>query len=305
MATVSIIVPVYNGERYLKQCLNSLLKQSLDDIEIICVDNCSNDASFDIAKDYALNDRRVIAVQQERNRGQGNSVNRGWDMATGEYIAECDADDYVAPNMYETLYNRAQGADVAWGGWYDLECGEMRRRGVGGSNEPFNPMTDLDRKTRFGFLQYQPHILSAIYKREFMNDNGLRYRDDTTYEDLSLSFRIRTTAKSYMLVPKNLYVYRRDNPNSGTATIQDSMSIFEQYDNMFQWNELHGLGLDKELKTMRFYSSLWASTRVPNQEDDFWKEAGRIFKTDSIDNEFFFTERDYRYYCDRRDKQWT
>lgn len=305
MAKVSIVVPVYNGESYLRECLDSLLGQTLEDIEIICVDNCSTDNSVDIITRYAKRDRRVSLIKQDVNRGQGNSVNRGWDVATGEYIAECDADDYASPDMYETLYNRSQGADVVWGGWYDLEQGNLTKRGIGGSYSPFNPMVALDTKKRFTFLQYQPHILSAIYKREFMNENGLRYRNDTVYEDLSLSFRIRTIAKTYMLIPEPLYFYRRDNPNSGTATIQDSMSVLEQYEEIFRWNDKHRLGLDKEIKTMRFYSCLWGATRVPHQEKEFWKEASQHFKQDNIDGEFFYREGDYNFYCKMRDKEWT
>lgn len=97
---VSIVIPIYNVERYLRQCLDSVVNQTLKDIEIICVDDGSTDSSPDIIKEYVDKDPRVKVITKP-NSGYGNSMNRGFDMAEGEYIGIVESDDYADPDMFE------------------------------------------------------------------------------------------------------------------------------------------------------------------------------------------------------------
>ena len=106
MAKVSIIVPVYNVEKYLRQCVDSLRLQTLHDIEIILVDDGSLDNCPIICDDYAELDKRIKVIHK-KNGGLGMACNSGMEIATGEYIAFCDSDDYVDMDMYETLYETA------------------------------------------------------------------------------------------------------------------------------------------------------------------------------------------------------
>ena len=103
MAKISVIVPVYNAEKYLRQCLDSIVSQTLRDIEIICVNDGSTDASLSILEEYAAKDSRIVVISKP-NAGYGHSMNMGLDKATGEYMGIVDADDYILPTMYETLY---------------------------------------------------------------------------------------------------------------------------------------------------------------------------------------------------------
>ena len=104
---VSIIVPVYNVEKYLKRCVRSLKKQTLEDIEIILVDDSSTDASLEICKEMAAEDSRIKVIHK-LNEGAGFARNAALDVATGEYIGFVDSDDFVEPDMYETLYQKAE-----------------------------------------------------------------------------------------------------------------------------------------------------------------------------------------------------
>ena len=105
---VSIIIPVYNVERYLPKCLDSVINQTLRDIEIICIDDCSTDGSYEILQEYASKDDRIIVLKQETNQGQGVARNRGIDIAKGEYIGFVDPDDWIELDMYEKMYNQAK-----------------------------------------------------------------------------------------------------------------------------------------------------------------------------------------------------
>ena len=105
---VSVIVPVYNSEIYLRDCLESLLNQTLTELEIILVDDASTDKSFEIIVEYKNKYPKIKIFKSEQNKGQGASRNIGMSLATGEYIGFLDSDDYVAPTMYENLYNSAK-----------------------------------------------------------------------------------------------------------------------------------------------------------------------------------------------------
>ena len=107
MPKVSIIVPVYNVENYIAECLNSLINQTLKDIEIICVDDCGQDNSMKIVEDFAKKDKRIKIVAHKENQGLGEARNTGIKNATSEYIGFLDSDDFVDLDYYKTLYNTA------------------------------------------------------------------------------------------------------------------------------------------------------------------------------------------------------
>ena len=95
MSKISVIVPIYNNEQYLKTCLDSLVNQSLNDIEIILIDDCSTDNSYKIAQEYNDNYSNIKLYKNNQNYGQGKTRNIGLDIATGEYIGFIDSDDYI------------------------------------------------------------------------------------------------------------------------------------------------------------------------------------------------------------------
>ena len=112
MVKVSVIIPVYNVEDYLKECLDSVLSQTLKDIEVICVDDCSTDDSLKILQEYANKDDRIKIIKNEKNSGQGFSRNEGIKKATGEYIGFVDSDDWVDKKGLELLVDYLSKNDI-------------------------------------------------------------------------------------------------------------------------------------------------------------------------------------------------
>src|SRR5574344_2160891 len=106
MPKVSVIIPIYNVEKYLRQCLDSVVNQTLKDIEIICINDGSTDSTLSIIKEYATNDNRIKIIDK-KNSGYGDSMNQGLDMATGDYIGIVESDDFAELNMFDKLYNKA------------------------------------------------------------------------------------------------------------------------------------------------------------------------------------------------------
>jgi len=113
---ISVIIPVFNAESYLKRCLDSVLNQTLQEIEVICIDDCSTDGSFEILQNFAKMDTRLIILRNAKNIGQGLTRNKGIDLSRGEYIAFVDCDDWIETDMYQTLYEKSNHEK------YDLIC---------------------------------------------------------------------------------------------------------------------------------------------------------------------------------------
>ena len=105
---ISVVIPVYNVEPFIKQCLDSLINQTLKEIEIILVDDCSTDSSGEICDEYAAKDNRVVVIHNKKNIRQGLSRNKGIEIAKGEYIGFVDPDDWVDLDFFEKLYNTAK-----------------------------------------------------------------------------------------------------------------------------------------------------------------------------------------------------
>ncbi|GHT39998.1 hypothetical protein AGMMS49921_00540 [Endomicrobiia bacterium] len=116
MPTISDIIPIYNVESYIQQCLESVLAQTFQDIEILCVNDCGTDNSMQIVKKYAQKDSRIHIVHLEINKGLGAARNTGLKMAGGKYIACIDSDDYVEPDMFKLSCNKLDetGFDSVW-----------------------------------------------------------------------------------------------------------------------------------------------------------------------------------------------
>ena len=127
---VSIVIPVCNVEVYLRECLDSAIKQTLKDIEIICVNDGSTDNSLTILKDFARKDNRIKIISKD-NAGYGHTMNIGMDMAQGEYIAILESDDFVDLHMYEDLYKLATEKKLNWiksdFNRFAVESGEIKK----------------------------------------------------------------------------------------------------------------------------------------------------------------------------------
>lgn len=302
MPKVTVIVPVYNCERYIAQALFGLVRQDLDDIEIIILDNHSTDASWEIISDYAKKYPQIVAIRHEQNIGQGRNVNAGLEMASGEYIAEHDSDDFAYPEMYRKLYEAAKetNAEVVKCGFFNL----YGKKAIAARQEPlwFDSGTfatmDLPERERFSVLAHQCHLQSGIVSREFLTRHNLRYRPDGVFEDTSLSFKIRTLAQRYTYIPDCLYFYRKDNPGSGSATIKSTYGICEQYDEITRFAEENHIDLHDEIETLRFYSYLWGMSRLCTEEErlEFAKRAGSDFRKGNAPRKFFLSDDDYSRY---------
>lgn len=228
---VSIIVPIYNVEKYLDRCMDSLLNQTLKDIEIIMVDDGSPDNCPQMCDEYAKKDNRVKVVHK-KNAGLGFARNSGLDVAKGEYIAFVDSDDYVGLNMYKTLYDRAEAdkCDAVFCGFRT----ELKQNKWVYSDE-----VDADKLWRGKDVQlfmldmiasgagvkaerlYQMSVWHSIYKRSIIEDNHLRFVSEREVASEDIPFQVDYLSKANTVAYiKEMYYSYCLNGTSLTATLK-------------------------------------------------------------------------------------
>ncbi|MBP5615442.1 MAG: glycosyltransferase, partial [Alphaproteobacteria bacterium] len=216
MIKVSVIVPVYNTEKYLPKCLDSLIAQTLKDIEIICINDASTDGSLKILQEYALRDNRIKIIDFKQNKGAGAARNTGIDTATGEYIGFVDSDDFVDLDFYEKLYNKAveQNADAVKGNIYDVDA-------ISGKTE-LTDFYDMNDKIRENAAYFYYGFTSAIYKRDFINAHQIRFPEGIKYfEDPYFSIKACLNYKTLACVDDAKYYYLQ----YGQASVSNHMTM--------------------------------------------------------------------------------
>jgi glycosyltransferase involved in cell wall biosynthesis len=242
MPKVSIIMPMYNQENYIRECLESVINQTLKDIEIIVVNDGSKDKSLEIVQEYAKKDPRIIIIDKP-NTGYGDSMNVGINRATGEYIGIVETDDFVALDMYETLYNVAKDKDVEVikADFYrftgDVEDKEFAYGELSKDKNYYNKITSAyEDKTIFYLTMMN---WSGIYKRSFLNAHNIRHNTTpgASYQDNGFWFQIFSLAKTIYFLDKPLYRVRRDNPNSSINSKSKVYCICEEYQYIYKFLE--------------------------------------------------------------------
>ena len=217
MPKVSVIVPVYNTELFLRKCLDTILSQTLDDIEIIIVEDCSTDNSYKICCEYARKyPTKITLIRQAKNSGVAAARNIGINTATGKYIAFVDSDDYLGKNMLEEMYNACErnSAKVARVNRKLMYNGidlSMLSRSIKYQKEELV----VPGETNY-LIDETPACTNKIFLREFIEDDY--FPTDIKREDYPYTIPILTRAKEVVIVPNATYYY---NLNTGGTTVAD------------------------------------------------------------------------------------
>lgn len=216
MPKISVIIPIYNVEQYLDQCIQSVINQTLTDIEIICVDNCSTDNSYKIAQQYANKDTRIKLLRTEKNSGVSVARNTGMNVASADYIMFCDSDDWYEPTMCQEMLSLIvkNNADL----------------GICSVNVIYETDTNLknnDKKLQLPDKTFNPHspLIDCIHdgmpfkimKRKIIEQNDIKFPPGLAYEDIYFSRIYNLFIKKIATTSKKLYNYRR---HTGSITNQ-------------------------------------------------------------------------------------
>ena len=205
MTLVSVIVPVYNVEKYLRRCLDSIINQTLKDIEIICVNDGSKDSSLDILKEYSQKDSRVKIIDQE-NAGLSAARNSGMEIASGEYIGYVDSDDWVDLNFFEKLYNAAKkhDADIAVADFVRQHSKKKKIR----LNITEEKVYETPEEKYLVCKTYREGcVWNKIYRNDFLKSINLKFVPGMYYEDRDFTARSLYFSKKLVTVPGTYYDY--------------------------------------------------------------------------------------------------
>lgn len=223
---ISVVIPVFNVERYLKQCLDSVAAQTLELIEVICVNDGSTDSSASILHEYAEIDPRFVIIDKI-NEGYGKAVNTGLEYATGEYIAIIEPDDFIDKSMLYDLYDAAhlgdgQMADMvksSYWNFYDIEAtGEKYIDYPNLALRMPKEKMVFSIESSWEVLYHHPSIWSAIYRRDFLLSKRIRMIEPrgAGWSDNPFFFETICQATSIVWVPYAYYYYRQTNPDSSS-----------------------------------------------------------------------------------------
>ena len=292
---VSIIIPCYNVERYVRECMQSVVNQTLRDIEIICINDGSTDSTGAILREFAKQDKRINLIEQQ-NGGYGVAVNNGIAKAKGEYIGIVESDDFINPTMYEKLYTKAKqtNAELVKCNFfvYDShskiknEIYKIKKQNLDiAPNEIFNP---LDFPQIFYF---HASIWAGIYKADFIKQIKLLETAGAAYQDFPFAMEVLSRVQKMAVVKEALYHYRTEfgQGNSMQTTPQKLMRH-----------------IDATLQAMKALSKNYLLGRI---KEEFFYNASlcncNFFKKQNAKNRAIYAKRMYEVFALYENPQFT
>lgn len=267
---VTVVVPVYNTEKYLHHCLDALSAQTLGDIRVVCVDDGSTDTSGAILDEFANNDSRFEVIHKP-NSGYGASMNRGFAAATTKYVGIVEPDDFPAADMLEKLVTLAEStdADVVKSNYYSHICGQDQAEDELvknlDENLPYGTAFAPDEHHRL--LRASASVWSCLYRRQYLVDNNIHFLETpgASFQDTSFNLTALMAAKRVALTAEGFLHYRTDNAASSVKSGAKIFYICDEYERV--WNYLAarpGLYAEfgKDIAAIQFKGYCWNQWRL-------------------------------------------
>lgn len=295
---VSVVVPVYKVEKYIHKCIKSVFDQTYGNLEIILVDDGSPDTCPIICDEYAKKDERVKVIHKE-NGGLSDARNAGIDIATGDFIAFIDSDDYVAPNMIQTLLELAidKQADIAACNYCRVfPDGKVINRETGVS------LTEMSNIEALEDIFLSPSYCEVmtwnkLYSRSLFNQNMIRFPKGKIHEDNFTTYKLFYDAKKIVYTDTVLYYYvQRDDSIMGTQFNIQRLNLLEAVEQTKGFVETHHLPLDRQVENyeiMMYFNVLNSMVYCDERDTILWKRLRKellAFMKPSLHNPFVSTK---------------
>ena len=263
---ISVLVPCYNVEKYVSECIDSILAQDLKDFEVVFLNDGSTDSTPKILHEYESKDSRVRVIDKP-NSGYGASMNRGLDEAHGEYIAILESDDFMEPNTLGSLYDAAKRNNARavkanfYFYWSNPEPRNEKNQLIGPDvPECVNPQEFHE------LFWYMPSIWSALYERSYLNQHGIRFLETpgASYQDLAFTFKVWACADRVALLKDAFVHYRQDNEASSIHSPGKVFCVCDEFEEMEKFLAAHPEKAHlKPVETrLKFDSYIWNYWRL-------------------------------------------
>ena len=290
---VSVILPVYNVGKYLRQSLDSLINQTLKEIEIICVNDGSTDDSYDILEEYKSKDSRIKVIHKE-NKGTGAARNDGLRIASGECIGFVDPDDWVKPNMFERLYNLIKEKD--------LDIAMCMPDGFDEKNQistPFPYFVDANFENIpddkiFNWRDLSPFsypmcVWNKLYTKELFDKNNIDFAEGLDFEDHKVIFGTLLTAEKIFFIREKLYVYRFNREGSvltdNNRRLIDHIEIFNIVENLMRETNTYNI-LRKDFITYKIHNLLYYYSMIKDEfKEEYYQNMIQSIKETNLSEE--------------------
>ena len=245
---VSVIVPVYNGEKYLSECLESLRTQTLTDIEVITIDDGSTDSSAAVCMEYAHREPERFRHFSIANSGQSAARNVGLENTRGKYIAFCDADDTYAPHALETLVANIGDCDIAAADFFNKKTKPTDWK-LSNRFSIYSPESAI-KHTLYQRRQFNTSVSSKLFRAELFE--GLRFTKGLYYEDLEIIPRLYARCKLIAVTDGRLYFYRRNTTSFINTWHPHRLDAIRAAETVLEFIRLNYPALEPAARSRRF-----------------------------------------------------
>lgn len=237
---VSVVVPVYNVARYLRQCLDSVVNQTLPDFEVICINDGSTDDSGKILQEYAQK-YPFVRIIDKPNSGYGHSLNVGIEASRGKYIGIVESDDFIDPQMYLRLFEQAEHfqAEVVKANFYNYRQNNGNEFFEMLAPCPYGQIFEPVRIPQMFFGEI--YLWTGLYRRDFLDDKDIRFNETpgASYQDVGFTFKIYAAAQRMLALKEGYYHYRRDNETSSVFSLSKVFCVCDEFQEIRRYLALH------------------------------------------------------------------
>ena len=294
---ISVIIPVYNVEKYLQKCLDSIVNQSLKDFEIVCINDGSTDSSLEILKDFASRDSRFVIIDK-KNEGQGVARNLGINLAKGEYILFVDPDDWIEADSLEILYNYAKNnnAQIVKFNYKTYNEKTKKIKNINFANIIKKRFKyDLNKNCTYSWKTFKEHCLNGLgvvvwdclYQTDFIKSNSIKMAETKSAEDHLFAIGARLLADKIYYLDKYLYFYRTREGSAVNSINKDNLCIFDNIEELRTFIKKNSLysELENEFKNYAKGVINWHYGQTPTEQIEKYKE---------LSKKYFESEKEYK-----------
>lgn len=307
---ITVVVPIYDVEKYIKQCLDSLVNQTYKNLEIICIDDCGTDNSMNIVEEYADKDSRIKILKQIENRGQGEARNLGIDNASGEYIYFIDSDDFIEKNYIKEFVDIIEMENV------DFVCNINILKYYGENDSKNKQLKNKNQFTLDKKLEWNDKLLKVLpisawcklYKTDLLKTNKIYFANNKLkFEDFYFWYILKNQLKSVYIFYGSTYFYRQRNDSTMSVNKYnkndcfDSLYIIELLYKYYKENNI----LDKCSIPFSWLNKYFKKMNNKNKFFQLIREKFMLMQDDIVNNKNVYPKKDINFfYCILKNKKY-